>query len=65
MREILGIPKGLNKRNGIGGGERTEVRGVRNRFPWGSPRAVLPAPFFAPPPLRRSLVDGPLSLTRS
>ena len=35
LREILGISKGVTKRNGIGGGERTEGRGVGNCFPCG------------------------------
>ena len=44
LREILGISKGLTKRNGIGGGgaKRTEVRGSETVFCGGSPREVCP-----------------------
>ena len=51
LREILVVRKGLYKRNGIGGGGSTEVRGGSETvFRGGSPCEVLPPPLFCPPP---------------
>ena len=57
MREILGISKGLNKRNGIGGEGQNVPRwgggGSETVFCGESPREVLPPgppPAFCPPP---------------
>ena len=57
LREILGVCKGLTKRNGIGGGQNVpRWGGSETAFDGGSPREVLPPSPF-PPPLWHSLVS--------
>ena len=56
LREILGVCMGLHKRNGIGVGKRTEVRGISETVSLEGLLVPPPPPLFcAPPPLWRFL----------